>query len=724
MKLKTSLFVLIVLSQNIFSQTYFVRDNSVPVYDSNSLLQYSWAGGFQCAQFSVIDLNQDGSKDLVAFDRADNSITTFLNNGNSDYTWTDQYQNIFPHLESWMLLVDMNCDNLEDLLTYSSGHFALYLANISGGQIAFNYFGELSFENFAGVYPIYSNANDIPGIADVNGDGDMDILNATILGGYIEYFENQSIELTGNCTDSIFFESYSQCLGEVYFSGFNPQFQLGVSCSHGLVSPNDQNQREDQGYSLTPFDIDNDNDLDLFFGNLSFDNLILLTNGGDSISAEMVSQDTAFPLNNIPVSLTRFPAAYIIDVNNDNKKDLIATPSLPSMSKDRNNIWLYQNTGNDTAVFEFDSDSFLVGDMIDLGSNSKPVLFDFNVDGLQDLLIASSRYEPMGWAINKISAYQNTGTTTNPEFTLVNSDFADIDFYDLDEIKPCFGDLDGDSDEDMIVGDGDGLLHYFTNTAGAGNPAVFQLMEMNFDSIDVGQQAAPILIDLTNDGLLDLVVGERNGTLNFLENEGTSTNPTFIPVNMISSWGDVNVNEFGFPSGHANPLFYDFNDGNGVTLMVGSERGYLYQYDDFEGNINGTFTLLDSQFVDYDFGRYSSLSPAAGDLNSDGFADLLVGIDRGGMMYFKQTDVNSIQTIEAYDCNIYPNPANDLLTIESSSYITSIQMLDLLGRVVQTTNRIEQNQISVSLSGISSGVYLLKIETMDGEMLKKLVVEK
>ena len=55
---------------------------------------------------------------------------------------------------------------------------------------------------------------DIPSFIDVDGDQDIDVLTFKQSGGYVEYHQNQSQELYGNC-DSLIFELKTDCLGRV-----------------------------------------------------------------------------------------------------------------------------------------------------------------------------------------------------------------------------------------------------------------------------------------------------------------------------------------------------------------------------------------------------------------------------------------------------------------------------------------------------------------------------
>ena len=94
------------------------------------------------------------------------------------------------------------------------------------------------------------------------------------------------------------------------------------------------NQRH-TGSSILAIDIDNDIDKDLILGDVSYNNLNLLTNGGNPNTSLITNVDQNFPANNsntIATDITAFPAAFYLDVNNDGLKDLIVSP-LPTTVK-------------------------------------------------------------------------------------------------------------------------------------------------------------------------------------------------------------------------------------------------------------------------------------------------------------------------------------------------------------------------------------------------------
>ena len=86
-------------------------------------------------------------------------------------------------------------------------------------------------------------------------------------------------------------------------------------------------------------------------------------------------------------------------------------------------------------------------------------------------------------------------------------------------------------DADMVFGEKFfGRLIYFENLGSTLSPVFVQKSgdDNPFDGIDVGSFSEPALADLDNDGDLDLVAGDGDGMLHFLENTGTSTAPVFV----------------------------------------------------------------------------------------------------------------------------------------------------------------------------------------------------
>ncbi len=97
--------------------------------------------------------------------------------------------------------------------------------------------------------------------------------------------------------------------------------------------------------------------------------------------------------------------------------------------------------------------------------------------------------------------------------------------------------------------------------------------------IDVGQHAAPQLVDFNGDGLLDLIIGERGGNINYYENKGTPTDPDHSTQN-TTELGQIDVMTLcctGYSTVH---LTRDVN--NDRLLYVGSEQGVIYIYTDID----------------------------------------------------------------------------------------------------------------------------------------------
>ena len=68
--------------------------------------------------------------------------------------------------------------------------------------------------------------------------------------------------------------------------------------------------------------------------------------------------------------------------------------------------------------------------------------------------------------------------------------------------------------------------------------------------------------------------------------------------------------------------------------------------------------------------------------------------------------------------NIYPNPVNDKLYIETLTQTQTIEIYDAFGRLQSTVNG---QQSMVDVSNLNSGVYFVKVITTEGDVVKRFV---
>lgn len=726
MKPKYSLVIgLMLASLFSFSQMVLNRDTSLTFLENGQEFSSPLSGGINAGQFSNIDLNLDGVMDIVVFDKSGNKLSPFIND-NGDFIYTPKYRTNFPNLHDWVLLVDYNCDGKNDIFTYSSGGMAVYL-NTSTTELEFTLITPLVLSDYgSNNLNIYISPVDIPAISDIDYDGDLDVLTFSILGGFVEYHKNMSMELYGNC-DSLVYEFSESCWG-LFYEGLNSYILNCPSCICPQITnttPTNAKQKH-AGSTLLAIDVDNDNDKDLVLGDISYNNLNLLINGGDNQNAIMTAVDSVFPQNysnTLAAEMHVYPASYYIDVTNDGVKDLIVTTNSENNSENFESCWLYENTGQNTSPdFNFIQKDFLQENMIELGTSAFPTFYDYNNDGLLDLVIGNYGYHnPNNDPASSLALFENIGNDSIPKYNLINRDWLGLSTTNLNttlnipalNLSPTFSDLDGDGNKDLIVGDADGKVHFFTNNGGN-----FQITNPNYQNIDVGQFAQPQIIDVNRDGLNDLIIGEQDGTINYLPNSGTTTNAIFDTI--ITNWGGVDVDQSYISTGFSNPTLYD---SSGVyQLFVGSFSGNIYQFTNIDNNLNGQFTAVNSTSSNIWDGGKSALALA--DINNDNNPDMIVGNLSGGISFFSSDTLLTDTTItnvsnqtKNIDFTIYPNPAKNNFTIKSSETGT-VTIKNLLGNTIYNKKKTE-DVLKINISQFSKGIYVVLFKGLN----KKLVVE-
>jgi hypothetical protein len=732
------LFLLVIACcTRLSSQPYCNPDNG-----TKDPLKYPWAGGLNSCQFGEIDLNLDGIDDLVVFDRHGDRILPFLNKGVAgvvDYTYDPGLGQLLPELHEWVIFADYNCDGKQDIFTYLNGGIRVF-ENISDSVLKFKLVtNQLESYYYTGKVGIFVSLVDYPAIADIDLDGDPDILTFFGLGSFVEYHRNLSVEKNGTC-DSLDYRLSDKCWGDFKESEGSNLITLNITCPYKYVTVpmstcSTGPDQKHTGSTMLALDLDGNSVKDLLLGDVDFPNLKALINGGTFDSAHITSQDTLFPGNSKGIRLFSFPAASNIDVDNDGVRDLIVSPFDPGLTISDNfrSAWYYKNTGtNALPNFNFITDQFLQGEMIDAGSNSCPVLYDLNNDGLKDLIIGDygfydSSYYKNAILYSKYSAriryYKNRGTSENPVFEFVTDDLGNISTLQLTGAYPAFGDLDGDGDADMLLGSSDSTLMYFENLAGPNLSPSFAPPIKNYQQIKSSGYLTPQLFDLSGDGLNDLVFGNRDGVIHYYKNSGTLINPHFELV--TNKLGNVNVTNPALSyTGYSTPCFFHTGE-NKIALLVGSEEGKIHYYTDIEENLTGTFPESNSLYkiitgTPFEITSGWRTAPAIDKISDPVFFDLLVGNYAGGVNYF--TRKNSPVVIPAVKnksipihsrIKVFPNPADKMVTVDIGGMDEGsgcqISLIDLQGTTLFRLDLTSTNVTSFSAENLIPGVYIIKV---------------
>ena len=81
-------------------------------------------------------------------------------------------------------------------------------------------------------------------------------------------------------------------------------------------------------------------------------------------------------------------------------------------------------------------------------------------------------------------------------------------------------------------------------------------------------------------------------------------------------------------------------------------------------------------------------------------------------------------SVVSNDFSVFPNPSKDIINVSNNSTsIKSIEITDLNGRVVKTVNALDSSNVQVTISDLSTGVYMMKILSDKGTTTKKVIKE-
>ncbi len=147
-----------------------------------------------------------------------------------------------------------------------------------------------------------------------------------------------------------------------------------------------------------------------------------------------------------------------------------------------------------------------------------PCFADFRRTGKLDLICGEFR--------DGFTFFENIGTRTEPKYApgrvLKKSDDAPLTM-DLEMITPVAFDWNKDGRPDLIVGDEDGRVAFIENTgkiSADGTPQFLppRYFQQEVDDVKCGALATPVGVDWDGDGAMDIVSGNSAGYLLFFKN--------------------------------------------------------------------------------------------------------------------------------------------------------------------------------------------------------------
>jgi hypothetical protein len=528
-------------------------------------------------EIALGDINGDGLLDLVVGYGFD-SNQLYLNSGIAAVPYPAVPQEITSdnHVTRAIALGDIDGDgDLDVVAGNGAGTNRLYL-NAGGDPVVWS------------ASDITADIGDTSDVAlgDVDGDGDLDIVAADG-GAPKRFYRNDGgtpITWTASNITSVVNPSYSVALGDIDGDGDldlveGNVFQASqVYLNNGTADPWNGVVGAPIGAgspvtrAVALGDVDADGDLDIVEGNEVGTNRLFLNDGGTPI---------AWTIADITADVHSTRSIALEDVDRDGDLDVIA---VSNFNIETNRVYINEGgdpidwSGWDLTADTDDSVSVAVGDVDNDGDPDALV----SNDGTPGLYYRN-RALPLSW--NRFAGSDVSADVRNSR-------------------DGTLGDVDGDGDLDLVVGNVIGTNRLYLNN-GTGEPwdGVTPADITSDDHFTTGVA----LGDVDGDGDLDLVAGNAGQANRLYRNDGGDP--------LIWTGFDVTSD-----LDQTNAVGLVDLDRDGDLDIVTAEAGSANRWYRNDGGDPPVWTGFDL-FADFDFGT----SLAIGDVDRDGDPDVLVG---------------------------------------------------------------------------------------------------
>jgi FG-GAP-like repeat len=583
-------------------------------------LSNAWAGGMNAMQYQRMDLNGDGRMDLVTFDRTSQQISTFVQDSAGAFTFAPRYISQFPRIENWFVLVDFNQDGNMDLFCATGAGIKVYQNKNSSGQFNFEKVQDPIYTlGFAGRVNLYVAAPDIPVIADVDGDGDVDVLAFEPAGHYIEFHENVSMQKSGKA--ELVFEKSSQNWGNIVHNDCRDA--LIVNSDIRTQAAGQLNRLDHVGNTLG-----RTSNNDLFMGHVSCPNLTYLKNAGTNEQVKYSNFDFDF-LRAYPTVAGMFMAAMPLQLTG-NREDIFV-----SVNTSDNAGFLQEFQHSSFRISQGQIKPFLQDQMIDVGEKASPCFADIDSDGDLDLLIGHAGYRNSNDVRAGIYLYENQGG----EYILKTADYLGLASREsLTDIV-----LQNLANQVLVLGQS------------SFGPKVFKIIgqQLQVANLDLAFGETPVMSPWGN------MVLSKTGRLVRESN---------------ADWGQLSKELWQLRTCQ----FADI-DGDGTVEFVGIDLEGMWHVGNYVSTTN-SFNWRTADFQGFTVGRNTRLSVA--DFNADGRVDLLVGTGAGGVYLVENKSSSPVwDALDSQTLQVWPNPSAGTVYVMTNQS-GELQVFNQLGQVI------------------------------------------